>query len=128
MALDVDQLWEALRPSLKERRLRYSWPAGCTFEESLCLRAHLEVCIQRDLEQHGFVSFATFQKVMYWGFGRVPKQVTPAALEHASAEAFAALRDGRLADAVSALIRLPGVGVSRATKILALSDQSRRAR
>lgn len=67
---------------------------------------------------------ATFRKVMWWGFGRVPRDVTEASLREASTVAYTALAERRLADAVREFCALPGVGPSRATKLLALSSQA----
>ena len=44
-------------------------------------------------------------------------------IQHATKHAFEHLRDGRIAQAAKELVMLPGVGISRASKVLALSDQ-----
>src|SRR4051812_2312283 len=98
--MDIDVLWGILRPGLSERRRRYSWPPGCSFEESLHLRNHLEQCIRGDITQAGALTLMTFWKVMYWGFGRVPRAVTEEVLCDTSEEAYAALSEDRLADAM----------------------------
>jgi len=105
-------------------RASYSWPPGCTLDESLWVRDHLEACIRRDIDATGALSLGTFRKVIYWGFGQASK-ATEMQVRDQSADAYAALTEGRLADAVAAFLEIDGVGISRAAKLVALADQNR---
>jgi hypothetical protein len=78
----------------------------------------------RDVSSSGAISVETFQKVMYWGFGQSPSAITADRIHTASAEAYRAVAQGRLSEAVLALLALPGVGPSRATKLIALANQA----
>lgn len=64
----------------------------------------------------------TFDDVLKWGFGRTTP-LREEDIRKASREAFELLSQGEQSAAVRRLCELHGVGVSRATKVLALSDQ-----
>jgi len=65
----------------------------------------------------------TFDAVMIWGFGH-PSKLTENVITEATKIAFKYLAQERVKDAALILTRLPGIGISRASKILALSDQN----
>lgn len=60
---------------------------------------------------------------MLWGFG-CPSNLDEAQIRQASRLAFELLRMGRISEAAMTLCGLRGIGISRATKVLALSNQT----
>lgn len=90
-------------------------------------RDSLEVKIQRALvENHGGVTVDVFEDVEYWGFGvkTISRHNDQGAVLLATKIAFSYLRSGKLREAAAELDGLPYVGPSRATKLLALSNQN----
>jgi hypothetical protein len=71
----------------------------------------------------GAVDLDTLDKVIMWGFKqRFPKRAPKEALK-VTKEAFDYLDEGNLKQAMIILMGIPGVGISRASKILGLFDQ-----
>jgi hypothetical protein len=79
--------------------------------------------IQRDLATFGFLSKTTFDAVSIWGFG-TDSGCSDVEIKCATKPAFELLRANRIAEAASKLLELPKIGISRASKVLGLSDQS----
>ncbi|MBI1788687.1 MAG: hypothetical protein HYR60_14205 [Acidobacteria bacterium] len=79
--------------------------------------------IQSDLrEQQGCLTKATFDSIMTWGFGSASIH-SETDIREATRKAFCYLRESCIAEAARALVQLREVGISRASKVLALSDQ-----
>lgn len=97
-------------------RAAYAWPGGGVGRDDL------ERMIVKDLRHMGCVSGETFDEVLHWGFGR-RSGLTDDEIREATKTAFTRLDEGDLAGAASTLMKLPGIGISRASKVLSLSDQ-----
>jgi hypothetical protein len=69
----------------------------------------------------GQLSKSTFDSVIRWGLG-TGSECSEEEIERATQHAFELLKGGRIADAARAL-KFPRIGISRISKVLALSDQ-----
>ena len=99
----------------------YDWPGG------LEARSRLTDLAGKERRASGHLSLKTVQKVTKWGFGRSPKGLTETAVRKQTEAAFKLADAGQQDAAVKALCKLPGVGPSTATKILALSNPAESA-
>jgi hypothetical protein len=93
------------------------WSGGVARRDNVASSVRAERLAQ------GFLTKPTFDEVMRWGFKR-PSSLAQPEIETATRQAFSSLEQGDSASAVNALRGLTGIGVSRATKVLALSDQA----
>lgn len=112
----VDEFWNREASGLASAAEELSWPGGGARREVLAAAA------EQARSTKGFLSKETFDEILKWGFGRA-SNLTETDVQAATKEAFARLAQGDEAGALRRLRELPGIGVSRATKILALSDQ-----
>jgi hypothetical protein len=126
----LDRHREALRCFLDRVKNRipdwksqYEWPRGVTGEAALEKRSELEHAIQKELAAQGFLSKATFDWVMRWGFG-TDSGCSEEEIYQATSLSFRHLKQDQIADAAHELIKLSKIGISRAAKVLALSDQN----
>ncbi|MEN6327711.1 MAG: hypothetical protein ABFD18_16080 [Syntrophomonas sp.] len=103
--------------------MSYHWPQNKSLQEALLLRNQLEYRIKNDVNFQGYLSKNTFDAIMIWGFGHA-SNLTEHAIKKVTISAFNYLSHDMLYEAALALTSLPGIGISRASKILALSDQS----
>ena len=119
----LTSFWNRVESHVTEWKSQYEWPRGVPRETALEKRRELERTIQRELEMQGFISEATFESVMQSGFGTnsgCPKQ----AIHRATSLSFRHLKQGQIAEAARELVKLSKIGISRAAKVLALSDQN----
>lgn len=119
----LENYWKTVSPSLMHWKQSYHWPNNVSLQKAVSLRNQLETLINDDLNNHEYLSKATFDSVMSWGFGR-SSNVTANEIKKATQIAFNYLAQEKLKEAALALTRLPGIGISRASKILAISDQN----
>jgi len=101
----------------------YRW-RGKTYEESVKARNALEKAIKLSrCRNNGGIDLETADKIYMWGFGkRFPLRDEQEVVE-ATREAYQFLDDGDCYRACKRLMRINGVGVAGATKLLGLSDQ-----
>lgn len=97
------------------------WPGGTAARDAVTGAA------RREAADDGSLSAATVNRILKWGFGRAPSGLDEAAVRDATRTAFSLRENGDQAAAVKALAKLPGVGPSGATKILALSNPAESA-
>jgi hypothetical protein len=104
-------------------RIRYAWKNKSTAD---CVRGRNVVSkaiIMSRIKNGGAVDLDTLDKVMMWGFDtKFPKRDSDKVAE-ITRKAFEYLDNDKLKDATTTLLRLEGVGISRASKILGLFDQ-----
>ncbi|MGH2797417.1 MAG: hypothetical protein ACRDM0_07025 [Thermoleophilaceae bacterium] len=112
----VDEFWKANAERLAAAANELSWPGG------LARRQALADAAERGRRTQGFLTKETFDEILRWGFGRA-SNLPEAEIRAGTKEAFDRLAQGDEAGALRRLRGLSGVGVSRASKILALSDQ-----
>jgi hypothetical protein len=117
------RFWDSVKGDILNWRSQYEWPRGITGEAALSKRTQLEEMIRRDLKRQDFLSKATFDSIVLWGFG-TDSGCSEEEIRHATTLSFRHLKEGRIAQAARELVKLPKVGISRATKVLALSDQT----
>ncbi|MBI4234230.1 MAG: hypothetical protein HY686_07310 [Chloroflexi bacterium] len=88
-------------------------------------RDELERRIQQSLADNGdAVSREVFVEVEKWGFGTDKiSQLDPGCVMQATKAAFTCLHEGMLKEAAVKLTNLKDVGIARASKLLALSNQ-----
>lgn len=106
-------------------RRNYRW-RGATVGQSLDQRNHLsrQIVMSR-IRNNGGIDRQTLDAIMAWGF---PNPLFPERDEDAclrvTREAFTLLDQGKPAEAMLKLMSIDGVGISRASKIIGLSDQN----
>lgn len=113
--------WKKIEPKLIEWKHLYQWQ-GVDLAEAITKRNQLENAINNDITSKGYLTKPVFDDVMKWGFGKSSNN-SDKEIQAATKEAFYHLHNKRIADAALALIKLDGIGISRASKILALSNQ-----
>jgi hypothetical protein len=118
----LSAFWNQIKNRLLDWRAHYQWPTGAPPEASLNTRTQLEQRIRADLHRQGSLTKAVFDAVIRWGFGS-DSGCSDQDVQQATRLAFRHLKANHLAEAARELIKLPRVGISRASKILALSDQ-----
>jgi hypothetical protein len=106
-----------------DARRSYRWKNKTTQE---CVKDRNEISRQiilSRIKNQGGVDLITLDKITQWGFNReFPCRETEKVLD-ATRKAFTLLDSQNLIDATKTLLNLPGVGISRASKILGLFDQ-----
>src|SRR5947209_17061625 len=112
----IDAFAERELPHLAAALKDLPWAGGLQRRESLA------AVVEAQRAAKGALTMKTFDAVLKWGFGR-GSNLSEARIRSATRDAFALLGSGDQAGAVKRLQELPGVGVSRATKVLALADQ-----
>ncbi len=117
----LEQYWEHVSSQLLQWKLSYQWPPNVQLEEAILLRNKLEAKINNDLNFHGYLSRSTFDAVMTWGFGH-SVNISDSVIHNTTRTAFEFLSKKNLYQAALALTSLPGIGISRASKILALAS------
>lgn len=118
----LNGFWNRIKDHLLDWRSHYQWPPGTTTEGSLDTRTQLEQRIREELDRQGYLSKAAFDSVIRWGFG-TDSGCSDQEVQQATRLAFCHLKANHVAQAARELVKLPQVGISRASKILALSDQ-----
>ena len=104
-------------------RLGYSWKNKTTFD---CVRERNEVSkaiIMSRIKNCGAVDIDTLDKVTQWGFNKEFPMKNPEEVLKITKKAFDYLDEENMKDATITLLNIQGVGISRASKILGLSDQ-----
>jgi hypothetical protein len=112
----VDSFWRSEAPRLAAAVRDLPWAGGVEAREALAN------VVEAERSRQGFLTKDTFDAVLTWGFGRA-SGLEDADIRTATRDAFTLLGSGDQEGAVQRLRQLRGVGVSRATKLLALSDQ-----
>lgn len=119
----LTSFWGEVRHQLLGWKSKYQWPLGATVEAALSKRNELERMIRHDLDQQGYLLKRTFDSVIKWGFG-TDSGCSDEEIRQATKAAFRNLQTNRVVEAASELVQLPKIGISRASKVLALSDQN----
>ena len=108
---------------LTRHRLNYSWK---NIGRKECERLRNEVSgkiIQSRIRNNGAVDLETLNAVINWGFGRDYPINDPQRALEVSGKAFEYLDKNDIKNATMVLLKEKGVGISRASKIIGLSDQ-----
>jgi hypothetical protein len=121
-ARELSCFWQHVKAQISEWKHAYEWPRRVKYEDAFAKRADLEQNIKSALERRGYLAKDLFDEILVWGFGR-PSACSAEEIEASTSRGFDRLRVGSIAEAAGELTALPGVGISRASKILALSDQ-----
>jgi hypothetical protein len=118
----ISQYWEKIAPFILEWKTNYQWPKNTSYQDAIKIRNELEEIIKRDLTERGFLSKRVVDKIFLWGFNkRAENNEKEIAIQ--TQKAFTFLSQNLLRSAAIELTQLKGVGISRATKIIALSNQ-----
>jgi hypothetical protein len=115
--------WNHIAPKLMSWKSSYQWPKGVYLIEAIARCNQLESAIKNDLQAKSWLTKQVFDDVMKWGFGR-PSSNSEDEIRIATQEAFDYLRQKRIFEAALAMTKLTEIGISRASKVLALSNQS----
>jgi len=104
----------------------FQWPLGMSREVSLERLNELERAINKDLKLYnGGISKQLFVDIEIWGFGHSNiDDISNKEIEDATRASFKYLRQGKLKEAAENLSKIKGVGISRASKVLAISNQN----
>ncbi|MCJ7721782.1 hypothetical protein MUO98_05185, partial [Candidatus Bathyarchaeota archaeon] len=110
---------------LIEGRKNYSWndkePKACLVERNQVSQA---IVLSR-IQNSGGVDLETLDMIMSWGgFPQFPLRDEDKVLE-ITRRVFDFVDKGKISDAVEELLKIKGVGISRASKIIGLFDQER---
>ena len=98
-----------------------AWPGGSAARDALADSITAEAAAE------GSLSHESFQRISVWGFRRRVPGLDDDSVRSATREAFRLRAAGQQDAAIRALCDLPGVGVSTASKVLAMSDPDRSA-
>lgn len=118
----ISQYWGKISPFILEWKTRYEWPRNTNFQDAIIIRNDLENRINKDLLEKEYLSKETVDYIFRWGFN-MPSNNTEKEIAVQTQKAFSFLRNGHIESAALELIQLKGVGISRATKIIGLSNQ-----
>ncbi len=118
----LERYWLEKAPEIAGWRQDYSWQ-GAGLNAALAWRNATEAAINSEVRTIGFLSKTLFDRVMVWGFGS-PSRLSGRDIADATSRAFRALATDDLLGAVVSLVRLDGIGISRASKVVALSNQT----
>src|SRR5487761_827410 len=119
----ITKWWIARRYELREYREGYRWPRNLSTEESLRRRADIAQAVRTEVEGRGTITRRAAERVLEWGGVRLPPNTDDLELENALDRGFVALKADDTEGAAHAISNLPGFGISRASKLLALSDE-----
>lgn len=124
---DVDAWWDTAAEEVAEGRRTYSWPKGTPTDVAVARREELARGVSDEAARTGRLSRSTFAEILRWGFGSdaVLEQRTDEEIECAMKAGLGALAGDDAQGAAKALGRIPGVGVSRSTKVFGLVDPQR---
>jgi hypothetical protein len=119
----IIQWTEENKSRIVDSRRSYRWKGKTTQE---CINERNEISKQiilSRIKNQGGIDLITLDKITKWGFNReFPFRETDKVLD-STRKAFTLLDNGNLIDATKTLLSITGVGISRASKILGLSDQ-----
>ena len=121
---DIIKNWaEENAKSIYESRLEYHWRNKTRKEcEQLRNEVAKSITLSR-IRNQGAIDLETLDKIIKWGFGmRYPDRDPQKALE-ITRRAFNYLDEGKIQKAAFTLLNVKGLGISRVTKIIGLSDQ-----
>lgn len=103
------------------------YSVGCkSFDASVKERNQLETTINESRERNnGAVDLATLDKICLWGFKRKFPLRNPNEIIKITRKAFESVDKENYYDAIFELMKIRGVGISRASKIIGLSNQEK---
>ena len=118
----IDFYFEKNKSKIVKGWQNFQWPLGMSRKVSLERLNELERAINNDLELYnGGISKELFIDIEIWGFGHTNiNDVSNKEIEDATRESFKYLKQGDLKEAAENLSKIKGVGVSRASKVLAI--------
>jgi len=114
---------EENKSKIIKNRINYSWKKYSRLE---CERSRNQVSkeiIQSRIRNNGALDLETLDKVMIWGFNRKYPDRDPEKALQTTKRAFDYLDEGNIKKAAITLLQVNGLGISRVSKILGLSDQ-----
>jgi len=107
------------------REGKYSWYCK-NYEDPVRERDQLELAIKESRKQNeGGIDLETADRVCRWGFNRKFPLRDPQETIKTTKEAFEYVEKENYFEAAKTLMNVSGVGISRASKIIGLSDQNR---
>jgi hypothetical protein len=118
----LDRYWSFVKPDILNWKNSYEWPKNVKLEKAIILRNELELIINGDLRHYNYLTKDVFDQVMVWGFGRISNN-SEVEIKEQTKKAFYYLRKDQIEQAAIELLKMRGIGISRASKILALSNQ-----
>lgn len=126
---DPSAWWKLNGASVVEGRRGYRWPPKADPQVSLRRRNDLASECTEYARRHGTLSKELGAKIVGWGFNGATAAVDdlPAErFESTLAEAFRLSNEGHLEEAASVIVSLPRIGISTASKLLALPSGGKR--
>ena len=124
----LTQWWTANGDQLVELRRTYRWPQRMSTEESLRRREEVARLVRLEAAQSGRLTRPTVEAVLKWGFNNdasVLNDLSDDEINRSTADALGHLGAGRLVEAATSATSPHGIGISRASKFLALTDENR---
>lgn len=129
--IDTDLIrtwWDEHGEDLIDARRNYEWPEGTTTEESVRRRADVAEMVSAEVASEGHLTRPTLEAVFSWGFNNdvsALDKLSDNEIASSTRDAIQLLEAERLVEAALAAMRPRGIGISRASKYLALVDESR---
>jgi len=106
-----------------ENRLNYHWKKQ-TRKQCEQLRNQVAKAItQSRIKNNGALDLETLDKIIRWGFGMKYPNQDPEKAQKVTRKAFNNIDEGKIQEATLTLMNVKGLGISRVTKIIGLSDQ-----
>lgn len=125
---EISSWWCAHRDEVVRLREEYCWPPRLTPAESLRRRAAVVRTVSDEVRRRRTISRATAEEVLRWGFNNDTTALDvldDARLQTALDDGFAFLLRDDAERAALSFDGLPGIGISRVSKFLALADEAR---
>ncbi|MBD3339231.1 MAG: hypothetical protein GF353_08980 [Candidatus Lokiarchaeota archaeon] len=116
------EYWGKISSEILEWKNQYEWPKGIKLEKAIEIRNSLEISIKKNLNTYNYITKEVFDQVMVWGFG-IPTKIPERTINEVTKRAFAELQSNNISGCAKILTEIYGVGISRASKIIALSNQ-----
>jgi len=119
----LDEYWDQIKGYLSLWKDLYQWPIGSDYNTALSVRNELEKAIKDQVSKNGYLSKKLFDKIMVWGFNRSSYN-TEEDIVKTTGLVFALLNKNKIVEAAIEMTSLSGIGISRATKVIALYNQN----
>lgn len=119
----LDGYWSFVKHDILSWKNSYEWPKNVKLESAIAFRNELELLVNRDLHHYNYLSKKVFDRVIVWGFGSNSNN-SEAEIRESTKKAFYYLKQDRIELAAIEIVKMKGIGISRASKVLAISNQN----
>ena len=120
---DAAAWWQEHGAEVASGRVSYEWPPGETSRASIERRQALAKRCHQEVRRTGTLNSELGAEIMAWGFNGATAAIDnlePRRFERTMAEAYPLADRGEIARAAAVVVELPNIGISSASKLLAL--------